>query len=210
MSDELPQGTPDEVWDKAHEKYNNTNPIAKFLVDNFFRSINEIIHSASIEGKVLEVGCGPGISSKKIQEALPDVPFEVSEYDSRLITKLRAEGFDIPITHESVYELQRKEDEFDCVLLLEVLEHLNDYRKALEELFRVSKKYVIVSVPNEPLWRIMNMLRFKYIGALGNTPGHVNHWNRNEFIHLINEFGVCIKVLNPTPWTIILAEVQGV
>jgi hypothetical protein len=30
-------------------------------------------------------------------------------------------------------------------------------------------------VPREPIWRIGNMARGRYLGDLGNTPGHIQH-----------------------------------
>ncbi|MGD8379445.1 MAG: methyltransferase domain-containing protein [Gammaproteobacteria bacterium] len=105
--------------------------------------------------------------------------------------------------------MHRADNSFDCVLLLEVLEHLDDYRQALREIFRVSSRHVIISVPNEPLWRVLNMARGKYWGALGNTPGHVNHWNRHALTALVNEFGVCRQVRTPLPWLMVHAGVRA-
>lgn len=38
--------------------------------------------------------------------------------------------------------------EFDCVLCLDVLEHLDNIHEVFDELCRISKRYVIVSLPN--------------------------------------------------------------
>ena len=78
--------------------------------------------------------------------------------------------------------------------------------KAIHELKRTSAKYIIVSVPREPLWRILNMFRGKYLRCLGNTPGHINHWHSNSIINLLDNNFTIKRILKPIPWTMILAE----
>ena len=190
-------------------KYKNPNPIARYLTDNFFRGVENAISSLSPSASILEVGCGPGESTRKILSMLEGQHFEASEFEQDLVNLHLENNFPIKSQQESVYELQRKDDEFDCILLLEVLEHLEDYEKALEEIFRVARNSVIVSVPNEPLWRVMNFLRGKYWGDWGNTPGHINHWSTSEFTKLIANHGQIVKVFKPVPWTIILAKVSS-
>ena len=61
---------------------------------------------------------------------------------------------------------------------IEVLEHVPDPERTVSEMARVAKRWVLVSVPREPLWRGLNMARGAYIKDLGNTPGHINHWSK--------------------------------
>ena len=71
---------------------------------------------------------------------------------------------------------------------------------------RVARRHVIVSVPREPLWRALNMLRGAYVRDLGNTPGHVNHWSRGAFLDFVNEHGRIEAVRTPFPWTMLLVR----
>lgn len=48
---------------------------------------------------------------------------------------------------------------FDCVLCLDVLEHLDNIHQAFDELCRVTKQYVILSLPN-PYANLWSRLRF--------------------------------------------------
>jgi len=48
---------------------------------------------------------------------------------------------------------------FDCVLCLDVLEHLDNIYEVFDELCRVTRRYLIVSLPN-PYADFYNMLRF--------------------------------------------------
>ena len=68
----------------------------------------------------------------------------------------------------NIYDLQFNENEFDLIICSEVLEHLIKLMKLLKK-YRVTNKYALLSVPREPIWRILNMIRLKYWGSLGNT-----------------------------------------
>jgi len=198
----------EELWDYCMLEYDSGNPITRFLINKFFARIGELIGLLDSDDRILEVGCGAGESSRRILSFLSGQHFEVSEEDDRYVEKLREIQFPVKVTRESVYELKRDDDEFDAIFLLEVLEHLEDYQLALKELFRVSRKYVVISIPNEPLWRILNCLRGKYLKDWGNTPGHINHWSTSKIRKLISRYGVVQKIYSPTPWMIVLAEVQ--
>lgn len=190
-------------------KYKERNLISRLLVGNFYRAIQDAVRLLQPDDRLLEVGCGAGISSLRLRQMLQGQHFEVSDVDDNAVRQFEKIGFPIPFRQESVLELQRASREFDCVFLLEVLEHVQDYRRALSELFRVSNKYVVISTPNEPLWRILNMLRGKYFRDWGNTPGHINHWSSSALVKLIGEYGEVVKVYKPIPWTVVVAKVAS-
>ena len=86
------------------------------------------------------------------------------------------------------------------------MEHLENPEKALSELARITKKYVIISTPNEPIWRILNCVRGKYIKDFGNTPGHINHWSSKSLKKMISKYFKIIEVKKPLPWTIVYGK----
>lgn len=200
--------TADELWDYYMLEYQNQNPVAKILIDNYYSKIEAVINEFAPGYKLLEAGCGPGESSRRIASMLKGQYFEVSEFDERLVFKLRETKPEYKVSRESVYSLQRTDNQFDVVFLLEVLEHVDDYKLALKELVRVAEKYVVLSVPNEPVWSILNMMRGKYWKDLGNTPGHINRWSKNGFVKLVSQYGKVVRIYTPLPWTIILLEVK--
>jgi hypothetical protein len=61
-------------------------------------------------------------------------------------------------------------------------------------------------VPREPLWRGLNMARGAYWRSLGNTPGHVNHWSKREFVSLLSGYGAVEEARSPFPWTMLLVR----
>jgi len=186
-------------------KYENEGVIAKYLVNNYFRAVNNLISKTEGLQTAHEIGIGEGRSTSILSKLVPNL--SGSEFVEHLVPLAKKNNPDLTIFQESVYELNYKNEQVDLVFLLEVLEHLDYPEIALAEIKRVSSNYLILGVPREPLWRILNMARFKYWKDLGNTPGHLNHWSKNSLIKLIEkEFGKVIAVENPIPWTIVLAK----
>jgi SAM-dependent methyltransferase len=99
--------------------------------------------------------------------------------------------------------------EFDMTSAIEVLEHVPDPEHTVEEMARVAQRWLLVSVPREPLWRALNMARGAYLNDLGNTPGHLNHWSKRSFVALLSRHGEVVEARSPFPWTMLLVRVRG-
>ena len=54
------------------------------------------------------------------------------------------------------------DDEFELATAIEVLEHVPDPEHTLAEMARCASTHLLVSVPREPLWRMLNMARGAY------------------------------------------------
>lgn len=189
----------------AHaEKYQSGNFIADHLVNSFMKSILGYVQAAG-STEVHEIGCGEG----HILGMLANSGFSVRGCDVAIssLNVARAEseryGLNIPLEIKSVYDLDPAIDSADTVLCCEVLEHLTDPAAALEKLVSVARKDLVLSVPREPLWHLLNLVRGKYWSALGNTPGHYQHWTKRSFIEFVATRADIVSVKSPTPWTLI-------
>ena len=115
----------------------------------------------------------------------------------------------LTFTAMEVERLEFADDEFELVAATEVLEHVTDPERALAEMARVASRYLLVSVPHEPLWRVLNVARGAYLRQLGNTPGHLNHWTRRSFVSLLGRYGEVMQTRAPFPWTMLLVAVRA-
>jgi len=106
----------------------------------------------------------------------------------------------------SAYQLPFPDRSFDVVICLEVLEHLHRPREALGEARRVCAGHMLASVPQEPVWRLLNLARGAYWRDWGNTPGHLQHWSKNAFLALLEEHWVVQRAATPAPWTVALCR----
>ncbi len=189
-----------------YDKFNTKNPIARILINRYKKSIEELCTLDQFNN-ILEVGCGEGFLTELIEKAIPS-PISAIDICPEIIFKARNRS---PTTHFTVADaryLPYPNNCFDLVLACEVLEHVLLYDDVLREITRVSKRFCLFSVPREPLWRFLNLLRLSYIRKLGNTPGHVRHWSSNEFIRLLTRNFRVLEVRLPLPWTIALCEIR--
>lgn len=200
-----------ELEDFAH-KYTEEGQgkIGSKLLDGYFKAVNELLDGARLsEGKAIELGCGEGFSTVRLHKMLPKkMKLYASEYVAELVPKAQKMNPKVKVVEESVYELTHKDNSFDLVFLLEVLEHLDYPDKALEEIHRILKPggVLILGVPREPIWRSLNMARGKYLKDFGNTIGHLNHWSSRSLIKTIEtHFGPVEEYKQPLPWTIVRA-----
>jgi SAM-dependent methyltransferase len=207
-----------ETEDFAH-KYTEEGQgkIGSRLIDNYFTNVGQLMRETGLQNEptfqAIEIGCGEGFSTQRIADILPpQATFTASEYVADLVPKAAGRNQNVAVLQESAYELTHPDGSFDVVFLLEVLEHLDYPDKALREIARILKPngYLIVGVPREPLWCMLNLARGKYVAHFGNTTGHLNHWSKYTLRrYLEKNFGPVRQTRSPLPWTIVLAQKQS-
>ncbi len=109
---------------------------------------NRIIATANLipkEVKTLaDIGCGNGVFLNYLASNKPNIETVGIDRSEMALTFVKGKKQIGDIT-----SLPFEDNHFDCVSCLEVIEHLPVpiYETALKELCRISKKYVIISVP---------------------------------------------------------------
>ncbi len=176
----------EETGGNIYNKYTTGNPIVRLLMSDFFRHLDALLENVNPR-RVLDVGCGEGYISQHIKEKYPETHVEGVDFSPGILEVARELNPDIMFLEGNIYSLEYEDYLFDLVIACEVLEHLDKPEDAIKELKRVSSRYVILSVPNEPFFRIANILRFRYLRRLGNTPGHLNNWTRKEFSDILQK-----------------------
>jgi 2-polyprenyl-3-methyl-5-hydroxy-6-metoxy-1,4-benzoquinol methylase len=189
------------------DKYGSTNPVVRRLMSGFQRTLDELFADAAPDS-VLDIGCGEGVLTEQWAKALGsgrvvgtdlDDPKLAAEWATRRRPNLQFEAM-------PVQSLSFADDEFDLVAATEVLEHVDHPEAAVAEMVRVARRWVLVSVPHEPLWRALNIARGAYLRDLGNTPGHLNHWTRAGFVRMLGAHGQVVQTRSPFPWTMLLVR----
>jgi len=97
--------------------------------------------------------------------------------------------------------------EWDLVAGVELLEQVPDAEAALAEMARVARRHVLVSVPREPLWRMLNVARGAYLRQRGDSPATARRFTRRAFVELVARHGEVLDVRAPLPWTMVLVRV---
>ncbi|MCU1237116.1 MAG: Methyltransferase type 11 [Candidatus Solibacter sp.] len=178
------------------EKYDDKNPVVSFVIGRFFDRLRGVV--AELQPRsVLDAGCGEGEMLRR--SVLPDGLHPVC-------LDLRADSLaEIAEPHRvraSVQALPFAARSFDVVTCLEVLEHLDDPGSAVRDLARVARQAIVLSVPYEPWFRVGNVLRGKHLGALGNHPEHVQHWNLRTFETFLSGSVADVRIVEAFPWII--------
>jgi ubiquinone/menaquinone biosynthesis C-methylase UbiE len=188
-----------------HSKYYTANPISGKLVTIFFKEFTDLYTGIEVES-VFDGGCGEGFILNELNLARPIKScFAIDLDENEVIDASRNLPF-CNVRQGNLYQVPFQDNSFDLVICSEVLEHLDNPGKGLQELHRVCRKYALLSVPREPVWRMMNIARFSYWLHLGNTPGHLNHWSRSSFIEFVSDYFRILQIRSPLPWTIVLGE----
>lgn len=170
-----------------YDKYNTTNPIEKKLMSGYFATASDLLLHARNGCRILDAGCGEGNFTHFLRTLFSKSSIDAFDCGKTAIADAvdAYSDDDISFSIGDIYSVPASDGTYDLVTVSEVLEHLESPTEALAELYRVSGKYVFLSVPNEPIWRILNMCRGKYLRDLGNTPGHICHWNMNSLKKMI-------------------------
>ncbi len=188
------------------EKHTTKNPIGKLFLNNFLNTVVKTTRPLNIE-KVLDVGCGEGFTLARLKKEKIGKSFEGIDNLDESIEIAKKIHPDLDIKKGDIYKLPYKDNSFDLVICTEVLEHLENPRKAYRELLRVSRKYVLLSVPNEPFFTIQRIARFQNILHLGAHPEHIQHWTIRAFMKFvkIREVKLVTRKL-PIPWTMVIIK----
>jgi ubiquinone/menaquinone biosynthesis C-methylase UbiE len=190
-----------------YKKHTHRNPIQRLLLDNFFRNLTNLTAAKKVES-ILDVGCGEGFTLNRLKEKGIGKKLEGIEYLKAAIELGHKTYPDINIKQGNIYNLPYKDNSFDLVLCTEVLEHLDKPEDGLRELVRVSKKYLVISVPNEPFFMLAQLVRGKNWSRFGNDIEHINHWTMLGFPKFVKK-NAKIKILAkrfPFAWTMLLLE----
>ncbi len=202
------------VTGNTYDKYGSTNPVVRRLMAGFERDLDELF-AAAAPSSLLDVGCGEGVLVHRWAQRLGEdnpagatrvVGIDLEEESIQAgWARHQAPNLEYRVMHAA--DLPFADGEFELACAIEVLEHVPDPEHTLSEMARCAGRHLLVSVPREPLWRMLNIARGAYWTALGNTPGHLNHWSRRSFVELLSRHGEVAEVRSPFPWTMLLVRV---
>jgi len=190
-------------------KHSTTNPLLRFALKRFFASVNGMLPDVQT---VFDAGCGEGYGAQAILQQHSDVRIIGVDLSLEALRRIPAQTPTMPVALADVTRLPIASNSADIVLSFEVMEHLSNPAGALAEYQRVSRRYVMVSVPNEPLFRLLRMLRGDDLRQWGNHPEHINHWNLWSLQRYLRKHGLrVIKACSPPPfiWAIVLCEITA-
>ena len=130
---------------------NRVDTIANTISENLPNDINNI----------LDIGCGDGLISKKINAKLPKLNFtgiDVMERPTCHINYVSFDGVNIPF----------QQKEFDAIQLIDVLHHTNNIEKVLDNAIKYTSKYIIIK--DHIYSNQLDFQTLKFMDWIGNAP----------------------------------------
>lgn len=161
-----------------------------FRRDVLFRYIKEILPS---EGHCIDVGCGTGYMTERIADLGLDIfGIDSSEELISLARKRIGKRNNMQLAVSAVQEMASF-GQFETLLCLDVLEHLQDDNAALQMLFSACRPggRLIMSVPALP----------GLYGQRDEQLGHFRRYKRHELIDKVNQAG--FQTIQCKYWNII-------
>lgn len=187
------------------QKFENMNPVQQRLIGRFQEKLLEAVKPLQPES-VLELGCGEGFLLSRIKKEFPHVPMLGLDNNPEAVAEGKRLFPDVQLETGDIYAINQPDNSWDVTMASEVLEHLEHPEQALKELARVAKRYVVLSVPHEPWFRLGNLARGRHVKRLGNHPEHINLWSRRRFARFVAHHLNVVRVSGALPWTIVVAK----
>ncbi|MFI5309159.1 MAG: class I SAM-dependent methyltransferase [Polyangiales bacterium] len=187
------------------QKHESKNPLQRALIGHFHAQLAAAVRALAPKD-ILEVGCGEGYLLQALRDAGVSVPMLGIDLSEAAIAEARTRVPDARFEVKDALALADAGEQYDLVLICEVLEHLPQPERMLDVLGRIARRHVIASVPWEPFFRGLNFLRGKHLTALGNDPEHVNHWSRGEFLRFVSMRFELQAAPLAFPWTLVSAS----
>jgi SAM-dependent methyltransferase len=130
---------------QEYEQLYRDHPRVHEGTDNSKACVAKII--ADVDGmSVCDVGCGTGVLLSLIRTAKPDLK-RLTGVDFVVEDASAIPG--VEYVAAKIEALPFKDGEFDTVICTHVIEHVLEYREAIAELRRITKKKLIIIVPRE-------------------------------------------------------------
>lgn len=145
----------------------------ELFVEKKLKKVSEFIPPNS---KILDIGCGEG----KILDYLQTPEYYGIDGDKNLIENLTKKGIKAKIINLNKQKLPFKSEEFDFILMLDILEHLANPSELLEKSKKLLKKEgkLIITLPND--YHLLNKIRFIFNKHLTEDPfapfGHMHYF----------------------------------
>jgi len=148
-----------------------------------------VLNYSDTKSKILECGCGTGITTFHLHKFRQDIIG--IDFSNKFIRKAKTRGkyfFTMDVT-----KLRFRKEKFDLVCFADLIEHVPDLNKALDEMDRVLKKggFLIIQAPN----LFTNLFSYNYKKSLRNILRKISHLLadiKNSRLATIEEYGLDI------------------
>jgi len=153
------------------EKY---NPTARHLK----RFIAQLIYPLSDVNSLLDVGCGMGFNIEDLRKNFPQLKLTGADITEPIIELAKQyTGVDSHTTYKTIdlgLENLDASEQYDLVLCNQVLEHIENDFLAIQNLTKLTNKYILITVPSG-----------RY-NSTSKLVGHHRHYSKADLVNKLN------------------------
>lgn len=156
---------------------------------------------------LLDFGCGEAFLAEKLAERGVDLSGYVGvDLRGEAILDAKARLPDLAFAEADIFAWPADGRRFDLVLASQVLEHLVEPRPYLQRLVALCRGKLLLTVPLEPWFQLINFARGRDLARLGNHPEHVNRWNFESFRNFVAADAAVERAWIVFPFTFLIAR----
>ncbi len=136
---------------------------------------------------ILDIGCGHGVYGKELIKKGHE--YTGIESNEEYVEEAKKH---VNALHMKAEKLDFPDKSFDTVIMFEVLEHLEDPYKAFSEIVRVTRKNVVVSVPN--VGPLKDCVEYNVVMHHFMESTHVNFFTKTMLERFLEKYFPYVKV----------------
>ncbi|MFN8389737.1 MAG: class I SAM-dependent methyltransferase [Bdellovibrionota bacterium] len=198
-----------DTAERHRKKYLSKNPVQRYVLNRLFDRIAALLRSDPPDS-VLDVGCGEGFFLREMR-ARGALVGRYTGIDLRPDALSEAAALHPGETFLNVdlLDWDQAPRSFDLIIASQVLEHLPNPEPMLRQICRLAKRSVLVTVPLEPYFQLMNLLRGRDLCRLGNHPEHVQRWTFSGIQRTLSPWLVCESAFRVFPFSVVYGKPRG-
>jgi Methyltransferase domain len=153
-------------------RYSSGSDIGRYMLT---RSILDTLSNYSFN-TFIDIGGAEGYTANLVRKFFNA---KVTSTDlSEMACRRAKEIYDIDAVACDIHSLPFPDNSFDVVLCSETIEHVSDYKAAIEELLRIARNVLVITVPHESPEEVAANIRNKV------PHGHINYFDTTTLDYL--------------------------
>ncbi len=146
------------------------------------KQLNELVRFIPKNSKILDIGCGLGMTVSMIKASVPDSEVIGIDITQKSTWEAYEKQFNVKYFVDDALNLQFNDEEFDIVVSFGVIEHVTDDKKFIKENLRILKSGGMGFILNIPNRYSMNEYLAKRLGL----NSHDIRYNMQQIQHILH------------------------
>lgn len=163
----------------ASDTISSDNPIHQRLLKAYY------VARDYVKGNLLEIGCGEGRGVGLLHNLVDD--YTAIDKIQEVVDKLSVEFPDTKFRQMVIPPIGFDDEQFDAIISFQVIEHIKDDNKYIEEISRILKPggTALITTPNIKM-------------SLSRNPWHIREYTAEELAVLCNPYFTKVEIMGIT------------